>query len=210
MSFKTKLIYKEKKLMSEMNDGHYLQVVERENATYIIFMSELELDYSNDISFKISIEDEVISFFNIQNNIDELTELNLNEIIEDESKTDGNIINFDVKKKELDILKSILEKDKVLKIFHFLTDDIQKIEMEMEELSFDIADGKERLASLSEEFKNYNIDESNSKRSLKNIAYDFCIENGFITPFYFIEKYDDLENTKEIDLPEFITKIIKI
>lgn len=208
MSFTTKLIFKEKNLLSEILEDHFLQVVEHNKKLYFLIMSELKIDNTKPVNFEISITDRMISFFNSDCDQNKLTEKSFYEMLKEieSDQAQGNVISYEVDENELDQLIEIIKSYSEINVIHFIVEDIDEMEDLMMKESFKITEGEDFLSKISEDLQNFGVNPKSSDIFSK-INNDICIENGWITPFYFIREIESLKDIKTLKTPKNINSI---
>lgn len=203
MTLKSKFVFKEKTLISEILEDTYFQVIEDKEYLYFLLMSELSLKDADKIECNISRKDGVVSFNNIGDNIENLTDVSLYTLLDETPEPAGSVISYSVDVEEINDLTRLIKTAKKIKVISFVAENIDEVEALMEKQSYEMADGDDYMEELVGKVKGYGIS-NKTKDSLSKVVYDMCSANGWITPFYFIENLDKIEKVK---LPDHIKQI---
>lgn len=209
MTFKTKFVFKEKSLNSEVLEDSYLQVLQDDDTLYILLMSELPLSKNKPLEYTILRNEGMVSFYNKGNDIDKLTETSFEDLLtnEDDDKELESVINYEINDDEINELDKMIRNSKEVKVVNFVIKDLSTLISKLENDSFELMDGNEYIEKIASEYQSYGINETKSKDTLKKISYDLAIETNCVTPFYFISDIKQLKDVRNIKHPKEIKEI---
>ena len=208
MSYITKDIFAEKSLLSEMIDGVNLQIVEVNKKIYIIAMSELKLDKKEKTIINFFQEDGVISINAIKDDekINKFTQVSTSNLLGETAPATGVVINYDIPSSNIYKIKRFLSTKSDITLINFVVDEMKSSVKAMKDYLFFISDRDEFLEETTREFPEYDISKD-STTALKDVTYEIALKKELITPFFFINKKEDLGDLEKIKLPDYVSEV---
>ncbi len=174
----TKLIFEEKSLNSEYIENGGMECMNYRGNLYVLFLSELALEENIPVTISFDYEDKALTIFNKGNNINDLTDVDLLELLDDNSPVEGNVLVFNCEKDEISQLENMYKKAKNVYFINFLIGDKEVLNQRIQSGLYKSFEGDDYVNDVMIENHQKITNKEKTKERLSEILQDIAKENG--------------------------------